>query len=444
MAQPSILWLRQDLRLADHAALTAAAAAGPVILVYVLDDETPGNWRMGAASRWWLHKSLESLGRRVPLVLRRGRADVVLSELLGQSGATSLHFTRDYAPWSAGLERRVKDACDAAGVACHRYGGYLLHEPEAIRNGLGEVYKVYTPFSKACFAAGEPRSPRPVPTFETSNHALGSDELASWDLLPRRPNWAKGFEACWEPGEEGARSRLAAFIASGLADYADARDRPDRDVTSRLSAHLHFGEISPAQCWHAVRAAQSAANGRLDRAAEKFLKEILWREFSYHLLHLRPDLPEQPFRPEFSAFPWQVNEADLVLWQQGRTGYPIVDAGMRELWSSGLDAQPRPHDRRLVPDQGSPHPLAGRRALVLGHAGRRRPRQQRCELAMGCGVRRRRRALFPRSSIPCCRARSSIPSAPMCALGAGACPASRSVRAPAVGGAYAGLAGGRG
>jgi deoxyribodipyrimidine photo-lyase len=336
MSKPSILWLRQDLRLADHAALTAAAAAGPVILVYVLDDETPGNWRMGAASRWWLHKSLENLGRRVPLVLRRGRADVVLSELLGQSGATSLHFTRDYAPWSDGLERRVKDACDAAGVACHRYGGYLLHEPEAIRNGLGEVYKVYTPFSKACFAAGEPRSPRPAPNFKTSDHSLGSDELASWDLLPRRPNWAKGFEACWEPGEEGARSRLTAFIASGLADYADARDRPDRDVTSRLSAHLHFGEISPAQCWHAVRVAQFAANGRLDRAAEKFLKEILWREFSYHLLHLRPDLPEQPFRPEFSAFPWQVNEADLVLWQQGRTGYPIVDAGMRELWSSGI------------------------------------------------------------------------------------------------------------
>ncbi len=200
-------------------------------------------------------------------------------------------------------ERRVKDACDAAGASCHRYGGYLLHEPEAIRNGLGEVYKVYTPFSKACFAAGGPRRPRPVPSFNTVDIGLRSEDLESWDLLPSRPNWAKGFETLWEPGEEGARRRLAAFIASGLADYADARDRPDRDVTSRASANLHFGEISPAQCWHAVRAAQSAANGRLDRTAEKFLKEILWREFSYHLLHLRPDLREQPFRPNSQPSP---------------------------------------------------------------------------------------------------------------------------------------------
>ncbi|MFO1122024.1 MAG: deoxyribodipyrimidine photo-lyase [Hyphomicrobiales bacterium] len=336
MANLSLLWLRQDLRLADHAALTAAASAGPVVFLYILDDETPGEWRMGGASRWWLHRSLEHLSSRVPLVLRRGRADAVLAEVLREAGATSLHFTRDYAPWSAAVERRVKSVCDAAGVSCHRYGGYLLHEPEAIRNGSGETFKVYTPFSRACLATGEPRPPRPVPTITPADARLRSDELSDWGLLPRRPNWAKGFEDAWEPGEEGARRRLEAFIETGLADYADARDRPDRDVTSRLSPHLHFGEVSPAQCWHAVRAAQAQANGKLDRSAEKFLKEILWREFSYHLLCFRPDLPETPFRPEFAAFPWRSEPGMLRAWQAGQTGYPIVDAGLRELWATGI------------------------------------------------------------------------------------------------------------
>lgn len=336
MAPPVILWFRQDLRLADHPALTAAAAAGPVVFLYILDDETPGSWRMGGASRWWLHRSLESLGRDVPLVLRRGRADQVIAEVLAEAGACAVHFTRDYAPWSSALEQRVKDACAAAGAACHRHRGFLLHEPEAIRNGAGEPYRVYTPFSKACFAAGDPRPPKPVPSFTPWQGTLRSDVLADWNLLPQRPNWATGLEACWTPGEQGARQRLAAFLERGLADYAEARDRPDRDVTSRLSPHLHFGEISPVQVWHAVRGAQAAANGRIDRAAEKFLKEVLWREFSWHLLHHWPSLPEQPFRPEFAGFPWAENPQALCAWQKGRTGYPIVDAGLRELWATGI------------------------------------------------------------------------------------------------------------
>ena len=336
MTSPSLYWLRNDLRLTDNAALTAAAAQGPVIVLYVLDDETPGHWRLGGASRWWLHKSLEALSAKVELVLRRGPADKVIAEVLTESGAGSVHFTRDYAPWSGEIERRIKSVCDAAGAGCHRYGGFPLHEPESIRNGSGEPYRVYTPFSKACFAAGEPRPLKKVPTLSAWSGTLNSDRLSDWGLQPTTPDWAKGMAAHWTPGEAGAAVRLNEFIADGLEHYADERDRPDRDVTSRLSPYLHFGEISPAQCWHAVRAAQTAAGGKLDRAAEKFLKEVLWREFSYHLLHHWPTLPEKPFRPEFAAFPWSDNPKGLKAWQKGRTGYPIVDAGLRELWATGI------------------------------------------------------------------------------------------------------------
>ena len=336
MSPPVILWLRQDLRLADHAALTAASAAGPLLVLYVLDDETPGDWRMGGASRWWLHRSLESLSRKVPIVLRRGAADKVIADLLDQTGASAVHFTRDYAPWSGALEQRVKAVCEARGASCHRHKGFLLHEPESIRNGQGEPYKVYTPFSKACFAAGEPRPPRPAPELRLWSGSISSDRLDDWNLLPAKPDWARGFEPLWSPGEDGARDRLSRFLDDGLEHYADGRDRPDRDVTSRLSPHLHFGEISPIQVWHAVRAAQLRAGGRLDRAAEKFLKEVLWREFSYHLLHRWPTLPDKPFRPEFSGFPWAEDPEGLKRWQKGLTGYPIVDAGMRELWTTGI------------------------------------------------------------------------------------------------------------
>ena len=336
MASPSLYWLRQDLRLTDNAALTAAAAAGPVIFLYVLDDETPGDWRLGGASRWWLHQSLTALGGKLPLTLRRGAADKVIAEVLKETGATSLHFTRGYSPWSGALERRVKNVADTAGATCHRYGGFLLHEPEAIRNGSGEPYRVYTPFSKACFAAGEPKPLKPVPRFEAWTGTLKSDRLEDWGLTPSKPDWAQGFSRFWTPGEAGAAARLKEFIADGIAHYADERDRPDRDVTSRLSAHLHFGEISPAQCWHGVRAAQVQQGGTLDKTAEKFLKEVLWREFSYHLLHHWPTLPEKPFRPEFAGFPWSENPTALKAWQRGLTGYPIVDAGMRELWASGI------------------------------------------------------------------------------------------------------------
>ena len=334
MAKPSLVWFRQDLRLSDNAALSAAAAKGPIIATYILDDETPGPWRMGAASLWWLHHSLERLSHELPLVLRRGQIEIALENLLRETDARSLHFTRGYAPWELLLEQRVKALCDKRGIECHRHGGFLLHEPETIRNGAGEAYKVYTPFSRACFAKGDPPPTRPRPDFEIGP-AIASDPLSGWNLLPKSPNWARDFEKHWQPGEEGAQASLAKFIDEVLPHYAQGRDFPGEAFTSRLSPHLHWGEISPRQVWQATRQAMGAALGPLDSSGEKFLKEVLWREFSYHLLHQFPELPDQPFRQEFAEFPWANDEPASQKWQRGQTGYPIIDAGMRELWATG-------------------------------------------------------------------------------------------------------------
>lgn len=336
MADRVIHWFRQDLRLADHPALSAAATANEVIPLYILDDETPQSWAWGGASRWWLHQSLEDLGQSVPLVFRRGRADEILREVIISTGATAVYFTRDYAPWSGELEARVKTLCDDLGVTCQRYGGFLLHEPEAIRNGSGAYFKVYTPFSRACFASGEPRPPRPKSSVKWYSKGIASDQLSDWHLLPTKPNWANGLKRVWQPGEAGAVKLLSAFLEDGLKGYADGRDRTDLEHTSRLSAHLHWGEISPHQVWHATRHAMSRAEGALDRDGEKFLKEVLWREFAYNLLHHNPTFPEKAFRPEYDDFPWTDDPSALRAWQQGQTGYPIVDAGMRELWATGI------------------------------------------------------------------------------------------------------------
>jgi deoxyribodipyrimidine photo-lyase len=335
MQIPSIMWFRQDLRLSDNAALTAASEAGPIIPLFILDDQTPDDWRWGGASRWWLHHSLTQLSEKLPLVLRRGNALDVLKSVVTETGADTICFTRDYAPWSGKLEGEIKAWCDGAGVKCQRYGGFLLHEPETIRNGSGEYFKVYTPFSKACFAKGDPKAPRPIPKFDVWTGSAGSENLQAWQLLPSKPDWSGSFTEMWEPGESGAHKRLHAFFDEGLADYADGRDRPDKPYTSRLSAHLHWGEISPAQVWHATRQRIDGARGTLDRSGEKFLKEILWREFSYHLIHHNPNFPVEPFRKEFADFPWSRETEALRRWQKGITGYPIVDAGMRQLWSTG-------------------------------------------------------------------------------------------------------------
>ncbi len=339
---PIIVWFTQDLRLSDNACLSAAIASGhPVLPVYVLDDATPGEFVMGGASRWWLHRSLaclaaslEALGGR--LILRRGEAGGVLGDLVEETGAKAVYFSRGYAPWSGEQEKRIAAQCEADGIECRRFSGFLLHEPEAIRTGSDGPYKVYTPFSRNCLSRDITRKPRPAPEkIEFHDAQLAGDTLDDLDLYSGKPDWAADFPQRWTPGEAGAQEKLTQFLENAVGDYKEARDLPDRKGTSRLSAHLHFGEISPLQCWAAASHAAASARGSIDRGAHTFEKEILWREFSYHLLYHWPDLPTEPFKPEFADFPWLRDDEKLACWRKGETGFPIVDAGMRELWATG-------------------------------------------------------------------------------------------------------------
>jgi deoxyribodipyrimidine photo-lyase len=238
-------------------------------------------------------------------------------------------------PWAAALDARLHATLAAEGVALKRFGGALLVEPEAVCNQAGEPFRVYSAFARAAMALPSPRAPLPAPSrlrgLRDAPVGLAVEDL---DLLPRKPDWAGGLRSTWTPGEAGARQRLDTFLAGPIAAYKANRDRPDLPATSSLSPHLHFGEISPNACWHAASAV-IAAGGEGEAGARKFVSELLWREFSAYLLHHWPDLPEAPFRPEFAAFPWARDAALLAAWQKGLTGYPIVDAGMRQLWQTG-------------------------------------------------------------------------------------------------------------
>ena len=340
-AAPIIVWFRQDLRLHDHAALASAAASGSqVIPLYILDDETPGKWAAGAASRWWLHESLKSLdadlrklGSR--LVLAQGPVLNVLADLAQETGARAIYWSRGYEPSVTRLERKMHAALEAAGVRCRRFSGSLLFEPEDIETKSGDPYKVFTPFYKACRARGlrgeMNKKPATLPRVPAS---IESDKLETWNLLPEI-DWNAGMAAAWKPGEAGAQARLEHFVSDILSSYNETRDVPGIDGTSRLSPHLHFGELSPRQVWRAATSAADAAGGKLDAGAEAFLRELAWREFSHHLLFHWPHFPDTPFRHEFSKFPWRKDAKALKAWQRGRTGFPIIDAGMRELWATG-------------------------------------------------------------------------------------------------------------
>lgn len=335
----SLCWFRQDLRLADNPALSrAVAAGGPLVCVYVLDDETPGAWAPGGASRWWLHHSLAALDaalreRGNRLVLRHGPARKVIPALAAETGAGKVFWNRCYEPFAVRRDTALKAALQDAGRTVETSNAALLLEPWQVKTGGGEPYKVFTPFWRALKAAYEDKAPLPAPKALPAGPEVAGDRLDDWSLLPTKPDWAAGFGALWTPGEAGAQARLRHFLAASLKDYRDARDRPDLEGTSRLSPHLHFGEIGPRQAWHATRHAVAA--GGSDAAAEKFLSEVAWREFSQHLLYHFPTLPEANWRAEFDAVEWRRDKQALAAWQRGRTGYPIVDAGLRELWSTG-------------------------------------------------------------------------------------------------------------
>jgi len=339
MPKAALLWFRQDLRLADNPALAAAVAAGgAVIPLYILDEQGMGNWPLGGASRWWLHGSLAtltlSLARAgVRLVLRRGPAATVIEDVLKETDAEAVYWNRCYEPAAVARDRHIKQQLRARGVTAESFNSALLFEPWSIKTGQGTPFKVFTPFWGALRRQPTPAAPMPPPPRLRAPESMPrSDALDGWGLLPQRPDWAGGLRDSWVPGESGARQRLADFIDSALRDYPAGRDRPGQVGTSRLSPHLHWGEISPRQVWHAVAAAASHIS---DAAVESYLRELGWREFTHHLLFHWPALPEEPWRPEFARFPWQPDAKLLAAWQRGQTGYPMVDAGMRELWHTG-------------------------------------------------------------------------------------------------------------
>lgn len=331
--QPIILWFRRNLRLADNAALLAAVETGqPIIPVYVSDASDEGT-----ASRWWLHHSLQALDgelrqRGTALVLRAGSPPDVLQELEAESGATGLYFARRCEPDS----RRHEDAIDVAladRIDVRVFDDSLLQPPETVMTNAGMPYKVFTPFWKASRSLGEPDLPEPAPAVirgvDTPPASVALEDLG---LLAKGADRFRGYASAWTPGESGGLARLDDF-ESLVASYGDARDRPDIDATSRLSPHLYFGEISVRQVWHAVR--QFDASSAAGPGGEAFLRQLFWRDFSSYLLWHFPDLPDKPLRPEFENFPWRSDEHWLQAWQEGRTGYPIVDAGMRQLKETG-------------------------------------------------------------------------------------------------------------
>ncbi|MEJ2410031.1 MAG: deoxyribodipyrimidine photo-lyase [Novosphingobium sp.] len=330
MLSPVIVWLRRDLRLSDQPAIVEAAGKGPVIPVYVLDDETAKHRAMGRASRWWLHHSLASLDAMLRekgsrLILRRGKCEEVLPALAEETGVSEVHALHHYEPWWRNAEKVVGKRVKL----CLHHGNYLA-PPGSVTTGSGTLYKIYTPFWRALNERMPPSEPQPCPdTIPVPERWPHSDDLEDWNLLPRQPDWAGGLRDFWEPGAGGAYKRLLAF-AGKASCYREERDLPSRDATSFLSPHLHFGEISPAQVWHVV----AGAGG----SVETFLGEVGWRDYAQNVILQFPDYGGKSARAPFDSFLWRTgleSEADLRAWQRGRTGYPLVDAGMRQLWHTG-------------------------------------------------------------------------------------------------------------
>ncbi|MCP5364386.1 MAG: deoxyribodipyrimidine photo-lyase [Hyphomicrobiales bacterium] len=338
---PILVWLRQDLRLADHPALAAACGTGaPVVPVYILDDETPGPWAMGGASRWWLHGSLQRLAqdlsqRGAPLVLRRGRADQVLCGLARECGAAAVYWNRHVEPYWRDVERELEERLTKLGLRVQSFSESLLFDVGRIVGQQGKPFRVFTPFWRACQASPPPASPlAPPKRLRGLDAPLSSDPLDHWRLRPSKPDWAGGLRAAWTPGENGAQARLDDFLNGDVGTYKPDRNRPEPSVTSGLSPHLHFGEISLRQVWHA--AAWHAEHEPASQSGiEAFLREIGWREFYANVLVHEPASPDKPLQERFSRFPWASDRQSLLAWQRGRTGYPIVDAGMRQLWQTG-------------------------------------------------------------------------------------------------------------
>ncbi len=348
MSARSIHWFRQDLRLTDNPALRRACELGEVIPVYVLDDISSASWRMGGASRVWLHESLASLNASLDgrLIILRGAADELIPALAQALAVEHVVWNRCYEPWRIKRDKKIKEQLQSEGINVESFNGSLLWEPWEVSKKDGTPYKVFTPyFRKGCAAAEQPRQPLPKPRamrvadYEGVSAALckttGQLQLLSLEdleLLPKVP-WHKGFYEHWAIGERAGLKKIKEFIDGPMAEYKQRRDYPADGLGSRLSPHLHFGEVSPHQVWaSAIQAPQMDDETNRDH----FLSELGWREFSHYLLYHWPHFPDQPFNEKYAEFPWLDDEAGFAAWCRGKTGFPIVDAGMRELWQTGF------------------------------------------------------------------------------------------------------------
>ncbi len=328
-----IVLLRNELRLSDHPALLHAAKNSAVIPLFILDDKI----KLGGASLWWLHHSLKALGddfakHGIKLILRRGDTEKIIEEIQKATNAKAIYCTRNYTKHDARLENKLHAKYQNTEIEFRRFGGNLLIEPEKISNKQGTPFQVFTPFFKALQQSDNIRTPivKPEKIIPFSGD-IKTDNLENWELLPTKPNWAKGF-AEWEIGEASAFKKLEKFLDSKINIYAEGRDFPSLAATSLLSPHLRFGEISPAQIWEMVKL---KCLGHPTDNCQKFLSELAWREFCYHLLLHYPDMATKSIKQQFSAIEWDNNPNQISSWQKGQTGFPIIDAGMRELWQTG-------------------------------------------------------------------------------------------------------------
>jgi deoxyribodipyrimidine photo-lyase len=345
MSSSVIVWFRDDLRLNDNPALLAAIETGlPVLALYILDETSDGIRPLGAASKWWLHHSLASLAksladRGIDLALLQGPAAPLIAELVAKIQPSALYWNRRYGKAERDLDAKIKADCLASGVDAKSFNGAFLYEPWEVTTKTGGPMKVFTPFWRAAQALMAPAQPRPVPTGQIMSlklpASLNSLSLEQLSLLPKL-DWAKHFPETWTPGEQGAHEKLGTFFENAFEGYAEGRNRPDYRSTSLLAPHLRFGEISVREIFYRAGAVAQTNPAISDADLRSFRSELGWREFSNHLLFHNPALATENYNRTFDAFPWKINAPALHAWQKGLTGYPIVDAGMRELWQTGF------------------------------------------------------------------------------------------------------------
>ena len=331
----SIFWFRQDLRVHDNPGLTSALSLGNVLPIYILDDINSNQHRMGAASRWWLHNSLKNLNKRLEnkISFYLGDPLKILGDLIKKFEIKNVFWNRCYEPWRIERDTQIKSYFNKKNINVETFNSSLLWEPWNILKSDKTPYKVFTPFyRKGCLMSNPTREPLQEPSLESLIRDKEiNTTLDSLKLIPKI-KWYKEMESLWEPGEEGATKKLREFLNNGLNGYKEGRNFPGKKNVSQLSPHMHFGEISQNEVWYK---AKSIGDSETSKDLDHFLSELGWREFSYNLLFHFPGLPKENLQEKFNNFPWKKDSDLLTKWQKGLTGYPIIDAGMRELWQTG-------------------------------------------------------------------------------------------------------------